>query len=143
MTTQPDIVGIWQVTVDTLAAHEPANPIPATVIVDSAFPFELSVAVSGAGLMWSFIDGLFIPFTVHYYAERFGGQPGEVDLGPVTVTMDGSGGPYDYASAASTKLVVGAGALVPGVYRIMCMARWGPGITAFPDPGNELLIEVY
>ncbi len=137
MASQPNIGGVWQATIDNMVVHDPG--MASTLIVDGNQPFGVSARVMGSGVFWGWAEALGVSFTVEYYAERFGGPPEGVDLGTANVTMS-PGGTYD---DPNTTLTVPAGTVQPGVYRIMCMARWHTGITAFPDAAAELLIEVY
>jgi hypothetical protein len=143
MASQPNVAGVWEVELTDLEAHDPPGAVAPSMIVDSGSPFQLSVEVEGKGSTWNFIEGLAPNFTVTYYAERFG-EPaatpptGEADLPPVTVPFVAGQGTYEHPA---TTVDVPAGTLIPGVYRIMCMAHFAPGHTAFPD--EELLIEVF
>ena len=143
MASQPNFPGGWVVTASNLQAIEPATALAPTLIVDGSQPFDLAVDVAGTGVFWILLEAFGFGFTVDYYAERFGVEPavppaGEQDLGQVAVVMAAGGSPY---TLPATTLNIPANTLAAGVYRIMCMVRWGVGITAFPE--EELLIEVY
>lgn len=127
--------------VSELVINEPASAPAPSIIIPKGGEYNLTATFKGSGSAWNGFKALGAQYKVSYFAEGFGANASEVDLGSHTGTLVPAKDTY---TDADTRLSIPAAAntLTEGVYRIACLVTFPavPGMTGFFE---NLVVEVH